>query len=124
MRTYAAPLFCLFLVPSMFGAEPASKGDQKKSFSRVAAEVLMDSARRRVEPEYPIMAKKMGVEGDVLLDVSVDASGAVAGAERISGNPVLAHAASTAVLQWRFKPVLINDHPTAVVGRMKFEFKP
>ena len=63
---------------------------------------------KRVEPVYPEAARQQGIQGLVVLEATVDKDGEVQRVAVISGNPMLATAASAAVLKWRFKP-LVQD---------------
>ncbi|MEM7203531.1 MAG: energy transducer TonB [Planctomycetota bacterium] len=64
------------------------------------AEPLADNA----PPRYPRVARRRGLEGVVLLDVSLSAGGAVLAVEvaRSSGHDVLDRAAVAAVTRWRY----------------------
>jgi TonB family protein len=58
----------------------------------------------RVEPVYPAEARRLHVQGSVVLDAMVDRNGEVHELRLISGNTQLATAAAEAVRQWRFAP--------------------
>ena len=73
---------------------------------------------------YPGMARRMGVEGEVLVDVLVGSDGRVIETRKIRGHPVLLHAAIEAVSQWRFQPFVVGGQASPVVGRLRFEFSP
>lgn len=57
----------------------------------------------RIEPEYPETLKQLKIGGTVRLQVKVLASGKVATAEVLGGNPILGEAAQRAVRQWIYK---------------------
>jgi TonB family protein len=59
---------------------------------------------QRVEPEYPEEARQRHIEGPVVLRVLVGTDGAVQELEVVSGDPLLAKAATDAVRRWRFQP--------------------
>ena len=65
----------------------------------------------KVEPVYPVSAKKRGVQGAVWLDVVIEKDGSVASAEAIKGDSALVDAAKAAALQWRYRPTLLNGEP-------------
>ncbi len=65
----------------------------------------------RVEPEYPEQARQRHVQGPVTLKVTVDKNGSVKTVRTLQGDSQLAAAASTAVQQWRFKPLLRSGVP-------------
>lgn len=59
----------------------------------------------RVVPEYPRRARLAGIEGEVVLEVTVDRHGRVTGDIKVvSAVPELERAAVTAVQRWRFTP--------------------
>ncbi len=66
------------------------------------------------EEVYPRSAKKLGVEGKVVLAVTVEADGRVSAARVVSGpGSGLNEAARDAVLQARFKPATKGGQPVA-----------
>ena len=65
----------------------------------------------KILPAYPAEAKKAHVWGDVVLDVTLKEDGTVEQTSFIDGNPLLVEAATSAVKQWRFKPLLVNGKP-------------
>jgi anaerobic magnesium-protoporphyrin IX monomethyl ester cyclase len=67
----------------------------------------------RVMPVYPPSAEKEHVQGDVLLDVTLNEDGTVEGISLIDGNPLLVEAATSAVKQWRYQPLLVKGKPVA-----------
>jgi len=64
-------------------------------------------------PEYPPLAKQMGQEGLVMLNVEVDREGMPIRVQiqKSSGFPLLDHAALKAVCHWRFQPGRAGDIP-------------
>jgi TonB family protein len=77
---------------------------------------------RRVEPEYPEAARQQHLQGSVDLKVTVGQDGTVEQLTVISGNPVLAKAASDAVRQWRFSPLLQNGQAVRFQTQIKIDF--
>jgi protein TonB len=65
----------------------------------------------QVTPVYPPSAEKERVWGDVLLDVTLKEDGTVERTSVIDGNPLLVEAATSAVKQWRYQPLLVNGKP-------------
>ena len=63
----------------------------------------------RVEPTYPEDAKQQRIEGPVVLNALVGTDGAVREVKVVSGDPLLAKAATDAVSRWRFQPHRLND---------------
>lgn len=69
-----------------------------------------------IKPEYPAMARKMQIQGDVVMRLSVDASGKVTNVEMVKpiGRGGLDDAAMAAARNARFKPATRNG--AAVAG--------
>lgn len=67
--------------------------------------------RKIVHPEYPEIARKAGVEGQVILTIIVDEQGNVISAEIMLEEPrgIFGQAAIEAVLQYKFKPARQRD---------------
>jgi TonB family protein len=59
--------------------------------------------KSRVEPVYPDIARKMGITGNVKLQVVVSPNGVVKETKVIGGHPILVNAAVDAVKKWRFE---------------------
>lgn len=66
---------------------------------------------KRTMPEYPRSAKRLGVEGWVLVDVVVDAAGNVVTPRVIEASPpgVFDAAAIKAILDWKYAPSAQSD---------------
>ncbi len=87
--------------------------------------VMPPQLLRLSEPVYPLIARKMGYEGCVLLEIEVLIDGSVGDVRVIesSGYEVLDKAAVTEAKKWRFVPAKINGNPIKCVVRKKVEFK-
>lgn len=77
------------------------------------------SAKVRVQPTYPELARKMNITGTVKIEVTVAPSGAVKDARVVGGHPVLANAALEAAWKWRFEPAASESK-----GIIEFKFEP
>jgi periplasmic protein TonB len=77
---------------------------------------------RPVRPEYPLLARQMKVQGQVVLSVFIDKDGSIENLQIVSGPAILADAARAAVKQWRFKPYLQNGVPVATQARVTVAF--
>jgi len=87
--------------------------------SKIAEEHLVS----RVEPVYPPAARTKGTQGPVVLDVWVGRDGAVQKLAPVSGNPQLIAAATTAVQQWRFRPLFYEGQPEDFRTRITVTFR-
>jgi TonB family protein len=79
---------------------------------------------KSVQPQYPPKAEKNGVEGWVDLDFTVTDTGAVQDVAVNAANPsgVFEAAASAALLQWRFKPLVRDAKAVATRARIRIRF--
>ena len=59
-------------------------------------------AIHKVDPEYPEEARNAGVQGKVVLEITIEENGEVSEAKVINGHRLLNQAAIDAVKQWRF----------------------
>jgi periplasmic protein TonB len=69
---------------------------------------------KRVQPNYPPLAKQARIQGQVVLHAEISKEGTIQNLQLISGHAMLAPAAIEAVKQWRYKPYLLNGEPVAV----------
>jgi protein TonB len=69
---------------------------------------------RRVQPEYPPLARAAHVSGTVQLRAIIARDGTVRELQVVSGNPLLVQAARAAVIKWRYRPTLLNGEPVEV----------
>ncbi len=79
-----------------------------------------------VRPEYPEACRKKGIQGDVLLDVTVLDDGTVGEVtvkEGVKACPVLDKNAEAAIRQWKFKPATRNGEPLKMTIAVPFSFK-
>lgn len=89
---------------------------------RVGGDISAPRLIRRVEPEYPVLAVNAQIEGMVILEATVDASGDVRKTRVLRSHSVLDQAATDAVRQWRYEPLLLNGKPTPFVLTVTVSF--
>jgi TonB family protein len=77
---------------------------------------------KRVQPQYPDDARRARLQGQVVLNATIDKEGNVLDLSLVSGHPMLAPAAIKAVKQWRYKPYLFNNEPVEVETQIKVNF--
>ena len=91
--------------------------------ARVSTGVTDASLIRKVEPTYPTEARSQRLVGTVILDATISEDGSINEMKVISGPPLLAAAAITAVRQWRYTPPLLNGKPISLQKRITIIFK-
>jgi TonB family protein len=76
----------------------------------------------KVQPVYPAEARRMHVQGSVVIDATVTAQGQVDELKLVSGDPLLAQAAMDAVRRWRYTPYSLNGQPIPKETRITISF--
>jgi protein TonB len=84
--------------------------------------VMEGNLIRRVQPEYPALAKQARIQGTVVLRAVIDREGIIQDLQVISGHPLLVQAALNAVRQWRYRPYYLNDQPVEVETQVTVNF--
>ena len=80
-------------------------------------EKIVDAAR-----VYPTLAAQTHVQGLVILEATIDATGAVQSVHVLRGHPLLDQAALDAVQRWRYEPAQLNGQPIAVIMTVTVRF--
>jgi TonB family protein len=103
------PLVRTPIVSVSFDPYPSIRMPEKENSkkSRQGKSLQMGHLVRRIDPVYPEEAKQQGVEGAVKIHVVLSREGAVKSLTSMSGPPLLAPAAMSAVRQCRFSPTLL-----------------
>jgi protein TonB len=89
---------------------------------RVGGEISTPRLLHRVEPEYPALAVNAQIEGMVILEATVDETGAVTDTRVLRSHSVLDHAAVNAVEQWRYEPLRLNGQAMPFVLTVTVSF--
>ena len=74
-------------------------------------------------PDYPAIARAAHVEGIVIIEATIDVTGAVTQAQVLRSIPLLDQAAVDAVRQWRYTPALLNGSPVPVIITVTVSFR-
>jgi len=78
---------------------------------------------KRVEPAYPDLARRAGIDGTVELEVAIDSTGKVTNVEVVRGLPLgLSQAAADAVHQWIYRPARTAAGPVATRKTVRIRF--
>jgi TonB family protein len=76
----------------------------------------------RAMPEYPLVAKQAGIQGDVVMKTTIDAKGNVVNVQVVSGPQMLRGPAMAALRRWRYEPSTLNGQPIAVQMLVTIKF--
>ena len=94
---------------------PAPAKTEASHRVRVATGVAEANLIRKVMPIYPALAKSARVQGTVEFTAIISKEGTIENLQLVRGHPLLVQAAKDAVLQWRYRPTLLNGQPVEVV---------
>ncbi len=89
---------------------------------RVSQGVTAGLLVKKVQPNYPPLAKQARIQGVVMLQAEISKDGAIQNLRVLSGHPMLAPAALEAVKQWRYKPYFLNGEPVEVETQIQVTF--
>lgn len=89
---------------------------------RVGGDVRPPELVQRVQPEYPAVARAAHVEGTVVIDAVIDATGNVVSEHALSGPNLLIPAALSAVQQWKYQPTYLNGKPVKLAMQVTVSF--
>ena len=79
---------------------------------------------KQVQPDYPEIARRAGVEGTVWVKILVDKEGKAKKAVVMKSDAeIFNDPAIAAALQWVFTPAIMNNGPVAVWAAVPFRFK-
>jgi protein TonB len=107
---------------------PAEQPHDKAAFApperiRVGGELMGTKLVHRVTPKYPKEAMKKHIRGTVRMEILVDRDGRVIETNVLSGDALLARAATQALRKWRYRPILLNGKPVQVLTEVNINFE-
>jgi protein TonB len=76
------------------------------------------------QPHYPREAQEKGIQGDVVLQATIDTKGNLTNLKAVQGDPILVKAAIDAVKKWRYRPYILKGEPVDVDTVIKIQFHP
>jgi general secretion pathway protein A len=106
-------------IKSLFSTAPAMPVLSAPISQGVTGGIL----QHKVPPVYPPEARRVRIEGNVVLQAIITAQGRLEDLKVISGHPLLVQAAEDAVNQWRYTPYLLNGEPIPEEIRITITFK-
>ena len=89
---------------------------------RVGGSVTAPTKIHDVRPVYPAAARRMRVQGVVILETVIGATGMVEQVKVVRSVELLDGAAVAAVRQWRYTPTLLNGVPVPVIMSVTVNF--
>jgi periplasmic protein TonB len=110
------------VVPYIPDTRPAIPPTPVRTEPLIVSEATLGKAIHRVAPRYPDIARRIRLQGDVILRALVGADGRVKDVQVVSGNPVLVREAEQTVRQWRYRPYMLNGQPIEVESIVTVRF--
>jgi TonB family protein len=98
-------------------AGPVNSGE-RMSVSAATSQAV----ERPVEPNYPMLAKQMKVQGSVILQALIGREGSIQDLRVLSGPAILSTAAMDAVRQWHFRPYYQSGQAIETEARITVNF--
>jgi TonB family protein len=98
-------------------AKPAEKPPHK-----VPSGIAYGYKIHNVAPEYPLVARRAKLQGDVILMAMIDTTGKVTTVKVLQGHPLLANSAIKAVQQWKYRPFLLKGEAVPVETTVTVHF--
>lgn len=89
---------------------------------QLSSEIIAGKAAHKPAPPYPNLAKQLGIEGTVAVQIVIDEEGRVISARPTSGHPLLQDAAVKAAYRARFTPTRLNGQAVKVSGVITYNF--
>jgi TonB family protein len=89
---------------------------------RVDPAAMLRSLTYKVVPVYPETAKLARIQGPVKFAARIGKDGSVESLHLVSGHPLLVKGAEDAVIQFRYKPTLVNGQPVVVATEITVNF--
>jgi protein TonB len=105
----------LFPIPVAPPPPPPARPKAASKPVRVGIGVAEANLIHKVLPVYPALAKSARVQGTVEFTAIISKEGTIENLRLVHGHPLLVQAAREAVLQWKYRPTLLNGEPVEVV---------
>ena len=84
---------------------------------------LISFAVKLVQPSYPPNLRSMRIEGEVMVNITLDEEGNPVVVKAVSGHPMLRQVCEDAIRKSKFRPATVNNQPTKARGFVTFKFR-
>ena len=116
------PRFLALLALLMLAAFAVAQDKPTPKHLRVSSGVANSLKTHDVQPHYPREAQEQGIQGDVLLQATIDTKGNLVDIKIVQGDPILVKASVDAVKKWKYRPYILNGEPVDVDTTIKIQF--
>jgi TonB family protein len=116
----AAPAIAIS-TPAVSSTPPTSEA-AKEAAAHVGGVFAQPQLVHTVQPIYPPAALQRKTQGVVRFQATITKDGSVKNLQLVSGDPLLNVAAKQAVLQWKYRPALLNGDAVEVTQAIVVKF--
>jgi TonB family protein len=102
----------------------ANSSHEANSAVHVPTDVMQKLLVHKVDPTYPLEARRQNLQGVIALDITVARDGSVLNVRPLNGPSILAEAAVDALRWWKFEPYRVNGKAVPAETTVAVEFKP
>jgi protein TonB len=104
--------------------KPVEVAPAAPTLVRRGGDVMKSSLTHQVTPVYPLLAVKSRTEGAVTIEAVITRQGTIdpTRVRVLKGHILLDQAAIDAILQWRYKPTLLNGEPVEILTNISINF--
>jgi TonB family protein len=113
-------------LPGIAGANAASLPAptmQPEGPVKIGGNVKAPRLVNSVAPIYPPTARSSGVQGDVVVDTTIDNTGKVVKMHVVSGPLMLRESALDSLKRWKYEPSSLNGEPVEVQMQVTIKFR-
>ena len=104
-------------------SRPAGSSTPIAHFAEKTPTVHVPRLLKKVEPDYPVAARRARTQGVVVLEVVIGPDGTVTNATVLKGIPELDPAALAAVRQYRYEAPLLGSRPVSIALQVPVVFR-
>lgn len=109
-------------VPQAIPPAPPAPQPKARGPVKISSGVSEANLVRRVQPVYPPLARSARIQGTVEFTATISKEGNIENLQLVRGHPLLVNAAREAVLQWKYRPTLLNGQPVEVITDIVVNF--
>jgi len=113
-------------LPGISGPNPASlpvPTVQPEGPIKIGGNVKEPKLINSVAPVYPLTARSSGIQGDVVIDTTIDKSGNVVHTHVVSGPAMLRPSALESLRRWKYEPSKLDGEPVEVQMQVTIKFR-
>jgi len=96
---------------------------QPETPAKIGGNVKEPKLLNSVAPAYPLSARSSGVQGDVVIETTIDKSGNVVRTHVVSGPAMLRPSALEALKHWKYDPSRLDGEPVEVQMQVTIRFR-